>query len=151
MDIKQFDLAQIKCWVSSKDQQEQLRTVRLVASRRTLYITLVRRKCMGVCYTSLVSAHHRPDRSLGTRTETCFQIRPKSTLPLWKKLHPKAYWLELKTSKLLAEYLDMLFFYKANCGIMCLSDAVLPKHKTSRITRSVDPNSLNVQVKKCKT
>jgi hypothetical protein len=46
----------------------------------------------------------------------------------------------------------MLFFYKANCGIMCLSDAVVPKHnENSRITRSVDPNSINFQVMKCKT
>jgi hypothetical protein len=56
---------------------------------------------------------------------------------------PPSYW---------HEYLDMSFFYKGNCGIMCLSDAVVPKHnENSRITRSVDPNSINVQVRKCKT
>ena len=49
------------------------------------------------------------------------------------------------------EYLDMLFFYKTNCGIMLISEPVLPKPKISRITRSLDANSQKFQIRKCKT
>ena len=49
------------------------------------------------------------------------------------------------------EYLDMLFFYKINCGIMRYSESVLPRPKISQITRSVDANSQKFQTRKCKT
>jgi hypothetical protein len=101
----------------------------------------------------LVSANHRPHRSLRTRVQRRaseyildlpFLCESSYTQRLIDLVFlPLSYW---------HEYLDMLFFYKANCGIMCLSDAVLPKpNENSRITRSVDPNSINFQVRKCKT
>ena len=58
------------------------------------------------------------------------------------KFLPLSYW---------HEYLDIIFFYKTNCGIMRLSESVLPRPKISRITRSADANSQNFQTRKCKT
>ena len=45
----------------------------------------------------------------------------------------------------------MLFFYKTNCGIVRISESVLPKPRISRITISSDANSQKFQIRKCKT
>jgi hypothetical protein len=59
---------------------------------------------------------------------------------------PPSYW---------HEYLDLLFFNKASCGIMSSQihffQNLMKIHDQLWITRSVDPNSINVQVRKCKT
>ena len=126
------------------------RTITNCKARRTLYFTLVRSQ-MGYATQlwspqtiDLISRLERVQRraskyilDLPFICETSYKQRliDLNFLPL-------SYW---------HEYLDMLFFYKTNCGIMRISESVLPKPKISRITRSLDANSQKFQIRKCKT
>ena len=127
------------------------RTIKNCKARRTLYITLVRSQ-MG--YATQVWSPQTID--LVARLERVQRRASKYILDL-PFLCESSYTQRLIDLVFLPlsywhEYLDMLFFYKANCGIMRLSGAVDPKHnENSRITRSVDPNSINFQVRKYKT
>ena len=107
------------------------RTITNCKARRTLYFTLVRSQ-MGYATQlwspqtiDLISRLERVQRraskyilDLPFICETSYKQRliDLNFLPL-------SYW---------HEYLDMLFFYKTNCGIMRISESVLPRPKISR-------------------
>ena len=64
------------------------RTTKNCKARRTLYSDTCS-IANGICYTSLVSANHRPHCSLRMRTKTCFQIHFRSHLSFVKAATPK--------------------------------------------------------------
>ena len=120
------------------------RTIKNCKARRTLYITLVRsqmRYATQVWSPQIIDLIARLER-----TKTCFQIHFRSTFLCESGYTQRLIDLVFLPLSYWHEYLDMLFFYKANCGphcgIMCLSDAVVPKHnENSRITRSAASGS----------
>jgi hypothetical protein len=122
------------------------RTIKNFIVRRTLYITLVRSQIgyatqvwspqtIGLI-ARLERVQRRASKYILDLPFLCERSYTQRLIDL--VFLPLSYW---------HEYLDMLFFYKANCDIMCLSDTVLPKpNENSRIARSADPNSINFQV-----
>ena len=123
------------------------RTITNCKARRTLYFTLIRSQ---ISYATQLWSPQTID--LISRLERVQRRASKYILDLpficetsYKhrlidlNFPPLSYW---------HEYLDMLFFYKTNCGIMRISESVLPKPKISRITRSLDQK---FQIRKCKT
>jgi hypothetical protein len=102
------------------------RTIKNFKVRRTLYITLVRSQ-MGYATQvwspqtiGLIARLERVQRRASKYIlDLPFLCESSYTQRLIDLVFlPLSYW---------HEYLDMLFFYQLNCGIMCLSDTVLPK------------------------
>ena len=126
------------------------RTITNCKARRTLYFTLVRSQ-MGYA-TQLWSAQ---TIDLISRLERVQRRASKYILdlPFICETSYKQKLIDLNFLRLSYwhEYLNMLFFYKTNCGIMRISKSVLPKPKISQIARSLDANSQKFQIRKCKT
>ena len=128
--------------------ERSTRTIKNSSVRQTLYLAFVRSKieyATQVWSPQTVELIARLERVQRRATKYILDLPflvnysySKTLIDL--NLLPISYW---------HEYMDMLFFYKANNRILFLSDETLPKERET--TRSEDPSCSKYEIKKCKT
>ncbi len=142
-----YDLTRSKQVVQQSNKaNKMLGYIRDLAIRRTLYLSLVRSH---LGYATQVWAPQTVERVQRRATKYILNvpficdIDYKDRL-LATRMLPLSYW---------HEYLDMIFFYKANHGIFTVDKKILPtpKQESQRQTRSSDLNSYRYIILKFNT
>ena len=111
-----------------------------------------RTSCSWLRHSSVASANNRPHKTHRTRPATRLKVYIRSTLPCEESYRDRLLSIDILPICYWHEVLDLVFFFKATNGIVCVSHDVLPERIVpTRVTRASASNAKSFRPKKCRT